>query len=438
MKKYLYYIFLFLPLFGYNQTWLSCGQGFVYPPKALFSDTISNKLYASGFVTTVDGVQANSIASWDGVNWDTLGHGALGTFSEFLIRYKDKLYLQKNDNIYAWDFNSQSWDTITGGFVNGYIWDAVVDSNNDLILVGEFNRIGGVLSHNIMRFDGTTFYPVGSSSFGIYFRSVAIFNNEIYVGGNFGNDTIYNGIAKWNGSQWLTLDSGFVGGQPEVADLIVYNNRLYAGGSFFGTKKEYNPSLAVWDGIKWNNIGGIFDQNNPWGVVYKLHKWNNKLLVCGSFNRAGDIIVNNLALWNDTNWCSINTDPQGLVWVSTIFQNKLYIGEHETLNGDSVHLLGYLTGGYNIGTCGGTIGIDELINSFNIKLYPNPTTSSINIIDENNQFQNAYIEIKNYLGQVVFTSPFASQIDLSSLSSGMYFLTIENKNDKKTIKIIKE
>lgn len=79
------------------------------------------------------------------------------------------------------------------------------------------------------------------------------------------------------------------------------------------------------------------------------------------------------------------------------------------------------------------------INEFNIiKIYPNPTTSILKIIDEQNQFQNATINIANYLGQIVFTSPFTSQIDLQDLSSGMYFLTVQDRERKRTNKIIKE
>ncbi|MBK8368186.1 MAG: T9SS type A sorting domain-containing protein [Bacteroidetes bacterium] len=72
------------------------------------------------------------------------------------------------------------------------------------------------------------------------------------------------------------------------------------------------------------------------------------------------------------------------------------------------------------------------------QFYPNPATSIINILDESNQLQNTTIQIQNYLGQIVFTTPFSSQINLSSLSAGMYFLTIEDKYIKKIIKIIKE
>jgi hypothetical protein len=82
-------------------------------------------------------------------------------------------------------------------------------------------------------------------------------------------------------------------------------------------------------------------------------------------------------------------------------------------------------------------GLKEF-NNGNIKIYPNPTTSILNLIDEQNQLQNAIIEIKNSLGQTCHKAPFSNQIDLSNLSAGMYFLTIQDVKNKKTIKIIKE
>ena len=37
-----------------------------------------------------------------------------------------------------------------------------------------------------------------------------------------------------------------------------------------------------------------------------------------------------------------------------------------------------------------------------------------------------------------FLAIVSNQIDLSNLSAGMYFLTVEDKHNKKTIKIIKQ
>lgn len=84
------------------------------------------------------------------------------------------------------------------------------------------------------------------------------------------------------------------------------------------------------------------------------------------------------------------------------------------------------------------ISVNELEYFNSYEIYPNPATSIINIVDENNELKNSNIQITDYFGQLVFSSPFTSQINLSSLSAGMYFLTIDDKSNKKTVKIIKE
>ena len=84
------------------------------------------------------------------------------------------------------------------------------------------------------------------------------------------------------------------------------------------------------------------------------------------------------------------------------------------------------------------VGINETLIVNDFEVYPNPTTSVLNISDKKNQYKNSIIEIKNTLGQVVLTVPFINQINLSDLSAGIYFVTFQNKENRKTIKIIKQ
>lgn len=89
--------------------------------------------------------------------------------------------------------------------------------------------------------------------------------------------------------------------------------------------------------------------------------------------------------------------------------------------------------------CTAITSINEFDSNLNnISLFPNPTSSILNINDEHNQFQKATIEIKNYLGQIVLSIPFSNQINISFLSNGIYFLTIKDGYNTKTIKIIKQ
>jgi hypothetical protein len=431
MKRILYITGLCLSFFlihAQSNTWSGCKGGFEYTFEGIFADPISDRLYVSGFPGKVDGLEVNCIASWNGQKWDSLGHGALGAGSSFITRYKNKLYVTKGQWLYAWDFSTLSWDTVSGGFIDGYIKTACIDQNNDLIFVGEFSHIGTQSIQNIARFDGTNFSPIGNPTFPVYIRTVAVYQNEIYIGGNFYPP--YKGVAKWDGTQWVSFGEAFAGANEEVSALKVYHNKLYAGGTWVNVGAEYSPSLAAWDGAKWNSVGGIYYDHNPWGVVAQLLEKDGKLYVCGNFNRAAGLPVDNIAIWNDTNWCGLNTVFESPAFLSAVFRDTLYLANHLKIDNDSVRGLGYYIGSNYIGTCGAPVGINETKLSETIKIYPNPTTSSLHILDEQNDLSNSSIEISNNIGQTILQMPFSSSINVSTLPEGCYFITITTKQDQ--------
>jgi hypothetical protein len=82
--------------------------------------------------------------------------------------------------------------------------------------------------------------------------------------------------------------------------------------------------------------------------------------------------------------------------------------------------------------------VKELLNINDFIIYPTPLNSTLFIDDKKSQFKNSTIEIKNYLGEIVFSSPFNVEINISELCAGMYFLTLQDKQNKKTVKILKQ
>lgn len=84
------------------------------------------------------------------------------------------------------------------------------------------------------------------------------------------------------------------------------------------------------------------------------------------------------------------------------------------------------------------VGIDELDEENNFDIYPNPTNSILNIKSHNQQLQNTTIEIKNTLGQIVYFDVYAPQINISDLPSGIYFITLNHKESRRTIKFVKD
>lgn len=96
----------------------------------------------------------------------------------------------------------------------------------------------------------------------------------------------------------------------------------------------------------------------------------------------------------------------------------------------------YTVDGYNVYSCFSSsvmtimvdpcVGIEEY-NLNRIKIYPNPASNSLHILDEENTFENSTIEITNYLGQTVLTQAYSHTVDVSILPAGIYTFKINTQ-----------
>jgi bilirubin oxidase len=77
-------------------------------------------------------------------------------------------------------------------------------------------------------------------------------------------------------------------------------------------------------------------------------------------------------------------------------------------------------------------------NSMNttFSVYPNPATYSIQVYFQDEMNDDYTIEIKNSLGQLMIQSKEKLSFDISSLPTGLYLISIQNKNVKATLKLI--
>ena len=91
---------------------------------------------------------------------------------------------------------------------------------------------------------------------------------------------------------------------------------------------------------------------------------------------------------------------------------------------------------------GCTTGISEKIASNNYILYPNPSNDKITI--ENNSLSSNQIEmisVYNMQGQLILQQPVQNQkteIDVSSFTTGMYFVNVKTENGMEVKKFVKE
>jgi hypothetical protein len=87
----------------------------------------------------------------------------------------------------------------------------------------------------------------------------------------------------------------------------------------------------------------------------------------------------------------------------------------------------------------GESGIESFFAGFQFNVSPNPTTSAITLRIPPQFGKAEKLDIYNCIGQLQYSREFQPEIDLGSLSGGLYFIVVTNdKGERMTGKVIKE
>jgi hypothetical protein len=316
----------------------------------------NNQLIIGGNFNIAGGNSTSNIAAWDGASWSTLNSGilpinsrggvkALTVYNGSLIASGACEYSNIN-NIMKW--NGTIWSNFAS---TNYYSDvrALAIYNNKLIAAGSFTNIGGTVVNNIAQWNGTSWSALGTgiTGFSGYYvengiNTLLVYNNELYAGGTFtiaGGVTVSN-IAKWNGTTWSSVGNGIAACNiSSIASMdMSYWCYPYNG---VGILCVYNNELYAgnctngvvkWNGTSWIAVGGglINGGVNP-TFVRGMTVYNGKLIVGGYFSSAGLTNAYNIAAWDGNNWYYVggNTTNNGLdSYVNTlaVYNNSLYAG----------------------------------------------------------------------------------------------------------------
>ncbi len=187
-----------------------------------------------------------------------------------------------------------------------------------------------ILAPQISRADWSQEYPI-SKIYGDV-TCVARYNGDVIVGGFF---TFINGkdlasIARWDGSSWTSMGAGFTyqGGTAWIRDLIVYDGKLIAAGTFDLIDGIPTSGIAMWDGIEWKDMeGGIgpsFSGGHP--AVSALMIYAGDLVAGGNCLNLGGALTNNGGRWDGAPWNKYGSGTPQIVHCLTEFQGGLYAG----------------------------------------------------------------------------------------------------------------
>jgi hypothetical protein len=252
---------------------------------------ISNEVYVAGSFTTIAGVAANSIAKWNGASWSALGTGI----------------------------------TQSGGIQAGQVFALAVDGN-DLYVGGFFTAAGGLPNYGFAKWNGTTWsQPGGVGSSGTV-RAISIQGTNLYISGTFTSvgaltptgGVIATNIGKWDGTNW----SGVGGGQNGTGYALASDAKtLYSGGTFSIAGGVLVNSIGKWDGTNWKALGRGFDVS-----LAAIATQGTNVYVAGSFSRAGGIAINRIARWDGADWQPLGGGVSGGVSALAATESFLYAG----------------------------------------------------------------------------------------------------------------
>lgn len=296
-----------------------------------------------------------------GQTWNTVGGGIelVGGQVTGMIVHDDKLWVvgpfNKIANASLPSMGKAQWDSLnwipdTILFGNGYP-NTLAIHNNEIYIGGTFRSIAGNNScRKIARWDGGSWQPLARGvTNGPFVYTLQSYGGDLFAGGNFieVDDTIpAKRIARWDGNKWNTMGTGFFGGITSVYAMTVYNNELYVGGDFSSIDGVTAYNICKWNGNTWSPLGlGIN------GVVrsFTVDTINNVLYIGGQFNLADTINVpTGVVAWNGTGFSAVGTTPFLSPVTMCMYQNKLWVGgaQYNITNnlGDSINEVAWFNG----------------------------------------------------------------------------------------------
>ncbi|WP_234572521.1 T9SS type A sorting domain-containing protein [Rhodohalobacter sp. 614A] len=373
-------------------------------------------LYVAGRFMNIANVTGTNLARYHITNktWRTMGFGHSGYVKSLLVA-NDFLYVGgrftyaggnpangiarynlKEDNGRA------SWSALGSGLVhnnpnNSYEYldvNTLLVYENILFVGGKFTNAGGIEANSIARYDLSN--DNGDASWGtlgdgVYINSwsqswsevhaLAVFENYLFVGGNFENagENSINGFARYNlnddngNSSWSSpetnkrvgivydilikdhdmyiaawnsnshllrydINTGQVGILGEssdgiISDLTIIGDYIYAGGSFNNIGGLNTSNMARYNYVEnrreesWESLDDID------GPIQALVSSENSLFIGGNFKRVDSAFSENIAYANVNNgnlsWKSFGgTGLNGEVEALLVHENILYVGGH--------------------------------------------------------------------------------------------------------------
>ena len=202
-------------------------------------------LIVAGEFTSVGGLLAGRIASWNGSHWSTLGAGANGPVLASTVDAEQNLVVvgmfTAVDDVAAASaavWNGERWAALgqgIGGTRSARV-EAATTHRDGVYVGGYFSEAGGLPASNVAQWTGTAWAPLGTGTDDLV-KALTSFDGFLFVGGQFATAGGVTGtalLARWDGYVWRPVGAGLQGHYVAAFYLDSRDTSLVIGGDLSG------------------------------------------------------------------------------------------------------------------------------------------------------------------------------------------------------------
>lgn len=229
-------------------------------------------LFAAGGGVVFGKTTGRTVATWDGVQWQSANAGlSANNILAFAHRGAQLVAggsgstvstsATEKQAVFAW--NGASWDCIGG--TNGTVY-ALAEFGGDLYAGGAFTTVDGVAAQRIARWDGAAWHAVGTGLAGSNdVRSLTVHAGKLVAGGSL---AAYQGVAQWDGVSWTQVGAGLQSGANAALVNAVSSNgtTLFASGNCTLSGGVAITRTAAWNGTVWTSLPGATTASDAIGI----------------------------------------------------------------------------------------------------------------------------------------------------------------------------
>ncbi|MFL5764774.1 MAG: hypothetical protein ACJ77K_12595 [Bacteroidia bacterium] len=432
-------------------TWHTVGDTVNFSVKSLL-DSDNGTFLAGGTFTKIGSYSIAGIAQWDGGTWTAIaGSGIYGTEVHSLVAYGNGYVaggtFSMIDSVYCNNigyYDGVEWYPLGSGlnYTGGITVSTLVVHNGDLYAAGNFISSGSTALNHIAKWNGSTWVPLGSGINGTV-NALCSYDGKLYAAGTFNTagGVSVNNIAAWDGTSWTNVNGGvnsYTGGIT-VSTLSVFQDELYVGGNFTMAGADSISNIARWNDSDstWSSLGGGLQYTGAITVsTISIAEVNKSLIVSGSYKRIGDNkIVYELQSWDGINWTVLDGETNKPIQAMASVNDALLIGGDFRGVGSATQI-NYL----GTWACGGGKMMTVLTQAQQpekqmFRLYPNPVIDNLhmNLYPEADKmredpFSFTLSDVTGRKLRTVVLKGDDLKIERAGIPAGLYYYEVKNLN----------